>query len=63
MQANVEVGETHIISNVCKIEVELQRIINMIQNQKIEVHGQENANGDVDPHAQIDRHGMLYLTY
>ncbi len=63
MQDTVEVEETSIILNVCEIEVELQRIINMIQNQKIEVHGQENANGDVDPHAQIDRGGMLYFTY
>ncbi len=26
-------------------------------------HGQENANGDVDPHAQIDGGEILYLTY
>jgi hypothetical protein len=34
MQANVEVGETSTITNVCRIEIELQRIINMIKDQK-----------------------------
>jgi hypothetical protein len=35
----------------------------MIKDQEIVVHGQENANGNVDPHAQIDGVGILYLTY
>jgi hypothetical protein len=35
MQANVEVGETSITSNVCRIKIELQRTIDMIEDQKI----------------------------
>ncbi len=34
MQANVEVRETSTIADVCRIEIELQRIINMIKDQK-----------------------------
>jgi len=62
MQANVEVGETSITTNVRRIEHELQRTIDMIKDQKIVVLGQENANGDVDLHAQIDGGEILYLT-
>jgi hypothetical protein len=49
--------------DVCRIEAKLQRTINMIEDQKIVVHGQENANGDVDLHVQIDGGEILYLTY
>jgi hypothetical protein len=63
MQANVEVRETSITTYVCRIEHELQRTIDMIKDQKIVVLGQENANGDVDFHAQIDGGEILYLTY
>jgi hypothetical protein len=54
VQANVEVGETYATTDVNIIEVELQRIIGMIEDQEIIAHGQENANVDVDLHAQID---------
>jgi hypothetical protein len=35
----------------------------MIEHQEIVVLGQENANGDVDPHVQIDEGEILYLPY
>jgi hypothetical protein len=36
----------------------------MIEEQEIVALGQENANGDVEPHAQIDGGGdILNLTY
>jgi hypothetical protein len=63
MQANVKVGETYDAANVCKIEIDLQRIIDMIEHQEIVVLRQENANGDVDPHVQIDEGEILYLPY
>jgi hypothetical protein len=63
IQANVEVGETSTTVNVCKIEVELQRTIDMIEDKEIFVPGQKNENGNVDPHAQIDEGEILYLTY
>jgi len=63
MQTNVKVGETYDIANVCKIEIDLQRTIDMIEHQEIVVLGQENANGDVDPHVQIDEGEILYLPY
>ncbi len=63
MQANVEVGETFATANVCRIEAKLQRTIDMIEDQKIVAHGQENANGDVNLYAQIDGGEILYLTY
>ncbi len=59
----VKVGETFAIADICRIEVKLQRIIDMIEDQKIVVHGQENANGDVDFHVKIDGGEILYLTY
>ncbi len=52
MQANVEIGETSTTANttnVSRIEVELQRTIDMIGDQEIVTLGQENANGDVEP--------------
>ncbi len=63
MQANVEVGETSTTSNVCRIEIDLQRTIDMIEDQEIVVSGQENTNGNVDLHAQIDEGEILYFTY
>jgi hypothetical protein len=33
MQANVEVGETYAIANVYRIEIDLQRTIDRIENQ------------------------------
>jgi hypothetical protein len=63
MQDNFEVGETFATTNVCRIEVQLQRTIDMIKDQEIVVHGQENANGNVDLHVQIDGVEILYLTY
>ncbi len=54
MQTNVEVGEASTTIDVCRIEAELQRTIDMIKDQEIVVHGQENANGNVDLHAQIN---------
>jgi hypothetical protein len=38
-------------------------IIDMIEDQKIILLGQENANGNVDLHVQIDGIEILYLTY
>lgn len=38
-------------TNVSRIETELQKTIDMIEDQEIVAHGQENANVDVDPHA------------
>ncbi len=35
----------------------------MIEDQEIVTHGQENANGDVDPHVQIDGDEILYFIY
>jgi hypothetical protein len=32
MQVNVEVGETSIVVDVCRIKIELQRTINMIKD-------------------------------
>jgi len=61
MQTNVEVGETFVITNVSRIEVELQRAIDIIKDQKNVTLGKENANGDVEPHAQIDGGEILYL--
>ncbi len=49
MQANVEVGETSATTYVSRIEIELHRTIDMIKDQKIVAHGQENANDDIDP--------------
>jgi hypothetical protein len=63
MQANVEVGKTFETADVCRIEVKLQRTIDMIEDQEIVAHGQENANGDVDLRVQIDGGEILYLTY
>jgi hypothetical protein len=63
MQANVEVGETFATLDVCTIEIDLQRTIDMIKDQEIVVPRQESANGNVDPHAQIDEGEILYLTY
>ncbi len=48
VQANVEVEETSVSANVKRIEVEQQRVIDMIEDQEIVVPGQENANVDVD---------------
>lgn len=45
MQPNGEVGETFATTYVIKIEIELQKTINMIEEQKIKVLGQENGNG------------------
>lgn len=63
MQTNVEVGDTSVITNVNRIEVELQRAIDIIKDKKIVTLGKENANGDVEPHVQIDGGEILYLTY
>jgi hypothetical protein len=35
----------------------------MIEDQEIVVSGQENTNGNVDLHAQIDEGEILYFTY
>ncbi len=59
----VEVGETFAITNVNRIEVELQRTIDIIKDQTIVAPRKENANGDVERHAQIDGGEILYLTY
>ncbi len=61
MQANVEVGEIFIIIDVSRIEVELQRTIDIIEDQEIVAPRQENANGDVEFHAQIDGGDIVYL--
>jgi hypothetical protein len=63
IQAKVHIKETSTTVNVNRIEVELQKTIDMIEDQEIVALGQENVNGDVDPHAQIDRHEILYFTY
>ncbi len=63
MPTNVEVGETFATANVNRIEIELQRIIDMIKDQKIVVLGQENANGDVKPCVEIDGGEIFYLIY
>ncbi len=63
IQANVEVEETFVTANVYRIEIDLQRTIDMIEDQKIVVLGLENANGNVDFRAQVDEGEILYLTY
>ncbi len=63
MQANVEVGKTSTTSDVSRIEIELQRTIDMIKDQEIVALEQENANANVDCQVQIDRGEILYLTY
>jgi len=63
MQANVGVGETSTTTDVNRIEVEFQKNINMIGEQEIVVLGQENANGDVEIHVQIDGGDILNFTY
>jgi hypothetical protein len=35
MQVNVEVGETFVTAYVCRIEIKLQRTIDMIKDQKL----------------------------
>jgi hypothetical protein len=49
--------------DVRRIEVEFQKTIDMIEEQEIVAPGQENANGDVETHAQIDGGDILNLTY
>ncbi len=64
MQPSVEVGETFVATNVTRIEIKLQTTFNMIKEQNIIVPKQENANGDVELHVQIDGGGdILNLTY
>jgi hypothetical protein len=64
MQLNVEVGETFATTYVTRIEIELHITINMIEEQEIVALGQENANGDVELHVQIDAGGdILNLIY
>ncbi len=63
MQTNVGVGETSTTTDVNRIEVEFQKTINMIGEQEIVVLGQENANGDVEIHVQIDGGDILNFTY
>jgi len=41
------------------MEIKLQKTINMIEEQEIEVFGQENGNGDVQPHVKIDGGGDI----
>jgi len=60
-ERNVEVGEIFNIVDVNRIEVELHKTINIIEDQEIVVPGQENANGDVELHAQIDGGDIVYL--
>ncbi len=50
----VGVGETSMATYVSRIEVKFQKTIDTIEEQEIVVHGQENANGDVETHVQID---------
>ncbi len=61
MQTNVEVGEIFTIINVSRIEVELQKTIDIIEDQEIVALGQENANGDVELRVQIDGGDIMYL--
>ncbi len=63
VQANVKVGETFATAYVSRIEVELQRTIDLIEDQEIVAPRQENANDDVNPQAQINGGEILYLTY
>ncbi len=49
------------IIDVNKIEVELEKIIDIIEDQEIVAFGQENVNGDVELHAQIDGGDIVYL--
>jgi hypothetical protein len=53
-----------VATNVTRIEIKLQRTINMIEEQNIIAPKQENANGDVELHVQIDGGGnILNLIY
>jgi hypothetical protein len=57
MQAGANVGETF-AANVSRIKVELYKTIDMIEKQEIVAPSimldQENANGDVELHAEIN---------
>ncbi len=56
-----EVGKTSVTLNVSRIEIELQRTIDIVEDQEIVALQQKNVN--VDPYVQIDGGEMLYLTY
>lgn len=66
MQASANVGETF-AANVNRIKVGLQKSIDMIGEQEIVAPSvmldQENANGDVELHAEINRGDILNFTY
>jgi len=61
VQASVDVGETSII-DVSKIEVELQKLIDMIEEQEIVVSNAMLEQNNVQPHVEIDGGDTLNFT-
>jgi CRISPR/Cas system-associated endoribonuclease Cas2 len=53
VQASVDVGETSTI-DVNKIKVELQKLIDMIEEQEIVVPNATLEQNNVQPHVEID---------
>ncbi len=52
MQVGVDVGETF-MTNVSRIDVELQKMINMIKEQGIVTHSAMLEQDNVQPHIEI----------
>jgi CRISPR/Cas system-associated endoribonuclease Cas2 len=61
VQTSVDVGETS-TTNVNKIEVELQKLIDMIEEQEIVVPNAMLEQNNVQPHVEIDRGDTLNFT-
>jgi len=61
VQASVDVGETF-TTYVSKIEVELQKLIDMIEEQEIVVPNAMLEQNNVQPHVEIDRGDTLNFT-
>ncbi len=66
MQASGDVRETS-VANADKIEIDLEKIILMIERQENVVPTlvleEKNTNEDVEPHAQIDGGDILNFLY
>jgi ribosomal protein L18E len=63
MQVSVDVGETS-TTNVSKIEVELQKPIDMIEEQEIVVPNAMLEQNNVQPHVEIDGGDTLnFISY
>jgi len=61
VQVNVDVGETSTIY-VRKFEVELQKLINMIEEREIVVSNAMLEQNNVQPHVEIDGGDTLNFT-